>query len=61
MLFLLSFDFHNQLYFHNDIFKLLTSSLRIKLQKFNLIGEKYKKNKAFSCMLDENRKDELQS
>ena len=33
----------------------------MKLQKFNLIGEKYIKNKAFSCMLDENRKDELQN
>ena len=31
------------------------------MQKFNLIGEKYIKNKGFSCMLDENRKDELQT
>ena len=53
------------LHFHNSIFNTLlqrlTCYLGIKLQKFDLIGEKYIKNKAFSCMLDENRKDELQT
>ena len=64
-LFLLSSDIHIQLYFYNSVFYTLLQRLtcysRIKLQKFNLIGEKYIKNKAFSCMLDENRKDELQN
>ena len=52
-------------HFHNDVFNTLLQRLtcysRIKLQKFNLIGEKYIKNKAFSCLLDKNRKDELQT
>ena len=61
--FLFSSDINNQLYFHNSVFNalllLLTCYSRIKLQKFSLIGKKYIKNKAFSYMLDENRKDEL--
>ena len=50
-------------HFRNSVFNTLLQRLtcysRIKLKKFNLIGEKYIKNKAFSCMLDENRKNEL--
>ena len=61
--FIFSSNINNQLYFHNSVFNtlllLLTCYSRIKLQKFSLIGEKYIKNKVFSYMLDENRKDEL--